>query len=49
LIWFDKAQSGGTYAQDWRLEGHPAAEAAIRQAVVQFLGEPQPPSGRVAG
>lgn len=23
LIWFDKAQSGGIYAQDWRLEGSP--------------------------
>jgi hypothetical protein len=31
----------------WR--GHPAAEAAIRQAVAHFLPVPQPPSDRVAG
>jgi mannan endo-1,4-beta-mannosidase len=40
LIWFDEAQSGGTYAQDWRLEGHPAAEAAFRRAVTQYLDVP---------
>jgi hypothetical protein len=42
LIWFDKAQSGGTYAQDWRLEGNQAAEAAVRQAVEQYLDVPPP-------
>jgi mannan endo-1,4-beta-mannosidase len=40
LIWFDKAQSGGTYAQDWRLEGHPASEDALREAVKRYLDEP---------
>jgi len=42
LIWFDKAQSGGVYAQDWRLEGNQAAEVAVRQAVEQYLDVPQP-------
>ena len=37
LIWFDEAQSAGLYGQDWRLEGHPAAEAAFRGAVTQYL------------
>ena len=37
LIWFDKAQSGGIYAQGWRLEGHQAAEDALRQAVKYYL------------
>jgi mannan endo-1,4-beta-mannosidase len=32
LVWFDVAQSGGLSQQDWRLEGHPAALAAFRQA-----------------
>jgi hypothetical protein len=50
LIWFDEAQTGGIYAQDWRLEGHPAAEAAVRQAVGQYLDLlPKPLSGRGAG
>jgi len=40
LIWFDKAQSGGTWAQDWRLEGHPASEDALRQAVMRYLDLP---------
>jgi len=43
LIWFDKAQSGGTWAQDWRLEGHPASEYALRRAVKQYLNLPLPP------
>jgi mannan endo-1,4-beta-mannosidase len=36
LVWFDVAQSGGLTQQDWRLEGHPAALAAFRQAVRGF-------------
>ncbi len=30
LVWFDIAQHQGTYHQDWRIEGNPAAEAAFR-------------------
>jgi mannan endo-1,4-beta-mannosidase len=40
LIWFDKAQSGGIYAQDWRVEGHPASEGALRAAVARYLDLP---------
>ena len=46
LIWFDEAQTGGIYAQDWRLEGHPASEEALHRAVTQDLDVPrlsQPP------
>jgi len=32
LVWFDVAQHGGLSKQDWRLEGHPSALAAFRQA-----------------
>jgi hypothetical protein len=32
-LWFDKAQHAGLHHQDWRLEGHPAAIAAFRQAL----------------
>jgi mannan endo-1,4-beta-mannosidase len=42
LIWFDEAQSGGIWAQDWRLEGHPAAEAAFHRAVTRYLDVPAP-------
>jgi len=50
LIWFDEAQSGGIYAQDWRLEGHPAAEAAFRHAVTHYLDVPPDSlSSRTAG
>ncbi len=37
LVWFDIAQHGGIYHQDWRIENSPAAEAALRQAVHQYL------------
>jgi mannan endo-1,4-beta-mannosidase len=33
LVWFDKAQAGGAYHQDWRIEDSPAAEAAFRLGV----------------
>jgi hypothetical protein len=33
LVWFDKAQSGGIYHQDWRIEDNPAAEYAFRLGV----------------
>ena len=32
LVWFDIAQHQGIYHQDWRVEGHPAAETAFRLA-----------------
>ena len=31
LVWFDIAQDGGIYHQDWRIEDSPAAETAFRQ------------------
>ena len=34
FVWFDQAQHGGTYHQDWRLEDNPAMLAAFRKAVV---------------
>jgi Glycosyl hydrolase family 26 len=30
LVWFDKAQHGGIFHQDWRLEGSTTAQAAFR-------------------
>jgi hypothetical protein len=31
LVWFDIAQHGGVYHQDWRIEDNPLAEAAFRR------------------
>jgi hypothetical protein len=31
LVWFDIAQDGGLYSQDWRVENSPAAETAFRR------------------
>jgi len=36
LLWFDVAQHGGFYHQDWRLEGHPAAMAAFRRGLASM-------------
>ena len=36
LLWFDQAQHGGTYHQDWRLEDNPAALAAFRREARGF-------------
>ena len=33
LVWFDIAQDAGIYHQDWRIEGNPAAERALRHGV----------------
>jgi hypothetical protein len=33
LVWFDIAQSGGIFHQDWRIEGDEAAEAAFRLGI----------------
>jgi hypothetical protein len=36
LVWFDIAQHGGPYAQDWRIEDSPAGEAAFRRAAAML-------------
>jgi mannan endo-1,4-beta-mannosidase len=36
LVWFDVAQQGGIYRQDWRLEDNPAALAEFRAEVRQY-------------
>jgi hypothetical protein len=36
LVWFDQAQHGSAYHQDWRLEDDPAALAAFRAAVKEY-------------
>ncbi len=33
LVWFDKAQSGGPYHQDWRIEDNPFAQVSFRLGV----------------
>jgi len=38
VVWFDAAQHGGLYQQDWRLEDDPAALAAFATAVATYLG-----------
>ena len=37
LVWFDQAQNGGHYHQDWRLEDDPAALTLFRQEVRRYL------------
>jgi hypothetical protein len=37
FVWYDQAQDGGIYHQDWRLEGHPVAIAAFRAAAAAYL------------
>jgi hypothetical protein len=37
FVWFDVAQAGSIYHQDWRVEGHPAALAAFRIALGRML------------
>jgi hypothetical protein len=36
LVWFDIAQSGGRYHQDWRIEDRPAAAAAFRRGAARM-------------
>jgi hypothetical protein len=36
FVWFDENQDAGIYHQEWRLEGHPAAIAAFRQAMSTY-------------
>ncbi len=33
VVWFDQAQHGSLYKQDWRLEGHPKAISAFRRGL----------------
>jgi mannan endo-1,4-beta-mannosidase len=33
LVWFDITQNNGIYHQDWRIDGHAAAEAAFRRGL----------------
>lgn len=42
LVWFDKAQTGGIYHQDWRIEDSPAAEDAFRLGVRDELAPASP-------
>jgi mannan endo-1,4-beta-mannosidase len=44
LVWFDKAQHGGIYHQDWRIEDNPLAEDSFRLGVLRELA-PSPPDG----
>jgi mannan endo-1,4-beta-mannosidase len=37
VVWFDIAQHGGIYHQDWRIENNPSAEVALRHAVRRYL------------
>jgi hypothetical protein len=38
LVWFDQAQHGGLYHQDWRLEDDPLALAAFAASASQLSG-----------
>ena len=38
LVWFDKAQHGGIYHQDWRIEDNPQAEISFRLGVRDGTG-----------
>jgi mannan endo-1,4-beta-mannosidase len=40
LVWFDVAQHGGIYQQDWQIENSPAAEYSFRIGVRDDLGGP---------
>lgn len=41
LVWFDVAQHGRAFEQDWRLEGHPAALGVFRRGVAAMLASPR--------
>jgi hypothetical protein len=38
LLWFDEAQHGGLYREDWRLEGNAGALAAFKASARQWEG-----------
>jgi hypothetical protein len=37
FVWFDEAEHGGVYHQNWRRKDHPAILAAFRRAVTLRL------------
>jgi mannan endo-1,4-beta-mannosidase len=37
FLWFDMAQSGTVFHQDWRLEGHRSAAAAFRRGIRRYM------------
>ncbi len=37
FLWFDMAQSGTIFHQDWRLEGHKAAISAFRAGIRRYM------------
>jgi mannan endo-1,4-beta-mannosidase len=37
IVYFDVRQSGGTYQQDWQLQGDPASVAAFRRAAKRYM------------
>jgi mannan endo-1,4-beta-mannosidase len=37
VVWFDEAQKGSHWHQDWRIEGDPASVAAFKTAVKQYV------------
>jgi hypothetical protein len=37
LVWFDIAQHGGLFHQDWRFQDSPTAWAAFRKAAAQYM------------
>ena len=39
LVWFDIAQSGGIFHQDWRIEDHPEATLAFRLGIAALTLE----------
>lgn len=47
FVWFDQAQRGGPYHQDWRLETDPPALRLFRSEAKAYLdGRPAPPVDR---
>lgn len=47
FVWFDQAQQGGLYHQDWRLETDPLALTLFRREAEAYLaGRPAPPVDR---
>ncbi len=42
FVWFDHAEHGGVYHQNWRLNDHPAILAAFRRAVRRYISPWQP-------
>jgi mannan endo-1,4-beta-mannosidase len=45
LVWFDIAQSGGIFHQDWRIEDNPIVATVFRFAASEYLAPASPSSG----